>query len=422
MTNGIASEPRDSGVQVVSLLSNVLGPKSKKTLAFSTAGTAVWKAAKAWHTRQLNKNEYRISVPGGDRMFNELSVWMLNHEDPTIQKSVEVRSRMYSSGEVAVVADDGNYAPKVGVEIFYDGSTETTIRVDGYKIKVQVEKEDLSKLGDRATLRDMRHLTFTCPSLEARDAVLGHIDQISRVASMKEKTPRLMICDEWDWRSSELRERSIDSVVLADGQKERIVADLARFLASEHRYLELGIPYRRGILLHGPAGTGKTSLARALASHFRLDVYYMSLSSIKDDAKLIEKIRDVRDRSILLLEDVDIAQATHERDDKKPGITLQGLLNALDGVVTPHGLVTVLTTNKREALDEALTRRGRIDLDELVGTMQPEQAARLVEKLTGHRHELWRKNLVPANLIEVVKQHLDDKDAAFAACVQTFGV
>jgi chaperone BCS1 len=57
------------------------------------------------------------------------------------------------------------------------------------------------------------------------------------------------------------------------------------------------------------------------------------------------------------------------------------MLNALDGVWTPHGLITMMTTNNRDALDPALLRAGRIDVDEELSLLDEEQAARLAERL-----------------------------------------
>ena len=55
------------------------------------------------------------------------------------------------------------------------------------------------------------------------------------------------------------RKRDISSVILDQGIKERIVEDVKDFLGSAKWYYDRGIPYRRGYLLHGPPGSGKTS-------------------------------------------------------------------------------------------------------------------------------------------------------------------
>lgn len=60
--------------------------------------------------------------------------------------------------------------------------------------------------------------------------------------------------------------RSIASVVLPDGVGQDILDDVKGFLERRDWYMERGIPHRRGVLLFGEAGAGKTSLVTAVAS------------------------------------------------------------------------------------------------------------------------------------------------------------
>lgn len=66
--------------------------------------------------------------------------------------------------------------------------------------------------------------------------------------------------------------RSIDSVILEGNRAKDILADCREFMGSEKWFAERGIPYRRGYLLEGKPGTGKTSLITALAGDLRLPV------------------------------------------------------------------------------------------------------------------------------------------------------
>lgn len=185
-----------------------------------------------------------------------------------------------------------------------------------------------------------------------------------------------------DWMRARLgSRRPLSSVVLKAGQAEGVLADLRQFLASHERYAQLGIPWRRGYLLHGPPGTGKTSLVTALASELRLNVCALSLASpIVTDEKIHTLLAAVPQRSLLLIEDVDAF--FHDRDAAHAQVRLSfsGFLNALDGVATQEGTVLFMTTNHLERLDPALIRAGRIDEQIELGWADREQLERLYRK------------------------------------------
>jgi chaperone BCS1 len=185
-----------------------------------------------------------------------------------------------------------------------------------------------------------------------------------------------------------VRSRSLDSVILPNGQKEKMVADLRTFLDSETWYHEMGIPYRRGYLLTGVPGSGKSSLVAAVAGAVGMHLYVVNLPGLGDSG-LQELLQNVSTtRSIVLFEDIDVARAAQHRDktDGKGGdheVSVSGLLNALDGVASRDGYVTIMTTNRREMLDAALTRPGRIDMELTFGYATIEQALALYERFYG---------------------------------------
>lgn len=166
-----------------------------------------------------------------------------------------------------------------------------------------------------------------------------------------------------DWMRTRLgNSRKLASVVLKAGQSNDILDDLKRFFASQGRYIDLGIPWRRGYLLYGAPGTGKTSLVTALASELCLNVCSLSLASSNiSDEKIHTLLAAVPPRSILLIEDVDAFFRQREQATQQVKISFSGFLNALDGVATHEGSVLFMTTNHPELLDEALIRAGRID-------------------------------------------------------------
>lgn len=98
--------------------------------------------------------------------------------------------------------------------------------------------------------------------------------------------------------------RGLDTIYLDEKLKRNILEDMANYLSpeSERYYREKGNPYRRGYLLHGPPGTGKSSLVNALAGHFDLPVYILDLGSVNDDVSLQQMFKSIQPRSIVLLE------------------------------------------------------------------------------------------------------------------------
>lgn len=200
--------------------------------------------------------------------------------------------------------------------------------------------------------------------------------------------------------------RPARTLVLGEGMMEGIVNDIAWFLSSKEWYRERGIPYRRGYLLQGPPGTGKSSLVSVVASHFSLPIYIMNLSTVNDDNSLLSAFSRAPTHAILLIEDVDAATLPVGRSRKqappasangsappspedRPGVSLSGLLNAIDGVASPEGRVLMLTTNHPERLDAALVRPGRVDRSIVFGSMRPAEKRALAELILGDTPDAW---------------------------------
>ncbi|CAI7591963.1 hypothetical protein PCG10_000658 [Penicillium crustosum] len=178
---------------------------------------------------------------------------------------------------------------------------------------------------------------------------------------------------EWKPFGNPRRKRPLESVVLHEGVKERILADVEDFISSSSWYHDRGIPYRRGYLLYGPPGTGKSSFIQALAGELDYDIAILNLSErgLTDD-RLNHLLTIVPNRTLVLLEDVDAAFSNRREQSDADGyrganVTFSGLLNALDGVASAEERIIFLTTNHVERLDEALVRPGRVDMTVRLG-------------------------------------------------------
>ncbi|KAF8169484.1 P-loop containing nucleoside triphosphate hydrolase protein [Mycena galopus ATCC 62051] len=177
--------------------------------------------------------------------------------------------------------------------------------------------------------------------------------------------------------------RPLSSIILPPGLLDSVVQDAEEFLNSEDWYIGAGIPHRRGYLLHGPPGTGKTSTIYALAGALNLEIYSLSLASNNvDDNFLQAAASSVPKNGIFLIEDIDCAFPSRADEEEELGmpdvmvrnnnvtvratrqgraVTLSGLLNVIDGVGSEEGQMFFATTNYIDRLDAALIRPGRID-------------------------------------------------------------
>ncbi|KAI1192946.1 BCS1 N terminal-domain-containing protein [Nemania serpens] len=194
--------------------------------------------------------------------------------------------------------------------------------------------------------------------------------------------------------------RPFSTVILDEKTKKELVDDATDYLDpnTQRWYANRGIPYRRGYLLHGPPGTGKSSLSFALAGFFKMRIYIVSLSSAQATEEILGNLfAELPRQCVVLLEDIDSAGLTHTRerpevstspsladnDNTEPQkgtrengntntntgntntnnrLSLSGLLNILDGVASQEGRILIMTTNHVEQLDKALIRPGRIDM------------------------------------------------------------
>lgn len=204
------------------------------------------------------------------------------------------------------------------------------------------------------------------------------------------------IYNSWWRRCNPKNIRPLDTIILNDNQLERIISDLDNFNSNKDWYLTTGVPYRRGYLFSGPPGTGKSSLVFALAGYLNKPIYVMNLGSLDDDDDLFKAITDIDDNAIILMEDIDCAIG-ESRSQKKSGITMAGLLNALDGVLTPDNKIFIMTTNHPEKLDPALIRPGRADVHEVIGLLNKESQIKFAKKF-GVDYEPINEYVSPAEL------------------------
>jgi predicted AAA+ superfamily ATPase len=357
----------------------------------------VVRMASEWKESYETKKLFVASVDSTAFVYEAMMKWLDMETDP---RKVKFESK---------------YA---GIKRFYDGGGTVKVNLDGHVLKVSIEKPTARKGGIVGDMEDMEAMLadtiyFSSYTEAGIDALHRKLEELTEEFKFKDRDIYLYSRATYGWDGIKYQHRDIDSVFLPEGQKEELLADLDNFFENEEHYNNIGMPWHRGYLFYGPPGNGKTSLVTALADKYSMHLYNLPLSSVPNDQALMSSVQAIQSKSILLLEDIDIFTKSMERKQEDSGPTLAGLLNALDGVGTPHGLITVMTTNNLEALDEALIRNGRIDLRlELLGPNRY-QVERMFRHVYGEELGVEPKEFLSmADLSAVFKMNVMDPEAA----------
>ncbi|KAK3164045.1 hypothetical protein QOZ80_1AG0011850 [Eleusine coracana subsp. coracana] len=168
--------------------------------------------------------------------------------------------------------------------------------------------------------------------------------------------------DDDAWRYVDLdHPTTFDTLAMDPAKKKEIMDDLDAFRNNRDFYRRTGKPWKRGYLLHGPPGTGKSTMIAAMANHLNYDIYDVELTIVGSNNDLRKLLIQITGKSIIVIEDIDCSlDLTGDRRRAK----LSGLLNFIDGLWSACGgeRIVVFTTNHVGTLDPALIRRGRMDM------------------------------------------------------------
>jgi chaperone BCS1 len=167
------------------------------------------------------------------------------------------------------------------------------------------------------------------------------------------------IWDKEGWRyNKHFKHRSLDTIYIP--QKDKIVHTLDMFLndSKKHElYSKLEIPAKKVFLFYGLPGSGKTSLIRALASHFKRNICVVKNVIDNDDNSLERILSNIKNNSFLVFEDIDCIYKKGGEMGSNSSMSYSGILNMLDGIAKYDNLAIFITTNRINTLDATFKRR-----------------------------------------------------------------
>ncbi|GFS46761.1 cam interacting protein 111 [Actinidia rufa] len=185
-----------------------------------------------------------------------------------------------------------------------------------------------------------------------------------------------------------------------------VLKDIIVSSSVNHTISRLGLRPTKGVLLHGPPGTGKTSLAQKCAYDTGVNLFTVNGPELVsqyygESEKALHEVFDSASRAtpaVVFIDELDaIAPARRDGGEELSQRMVATLLNLMDGICRTDGLLVIAATNRPDSIEPALRRPGRLDREIEIGVPSPKQR---YDILLAHLSEMEH------SLLEMQVQHL----------------
>ncbi|HEY8477780.1 MAG TPA: ATP-binding protein [Chloroflexota bacterium] len=179
-----------------------------------------------------------------------------------------------------------------------------------------------------------------------------------------------------------------DDVILPPEVTQEVKDNVIGLLTKRALYQQNGLPCRRGVLLEGPPGVGKTLLLKALANAVDCTVLWVTPKAVESPYSVTNVYEMARELAptVVIWEDLDLIGRRRGEGAQPDGI-LGELLSQMDGVDPNEGIITCASTNEARSLDVALSERpARFDRTIAIGLPGRDERRRMLERFTRDVH------------------------------------
>lgn len=333
----------------------ILGTATALLVYLKSVPVSIWN----WIRRRIN---FEVTIEQTDELYPIFQAWInkFHKDELRIVKANYTKKWENSSPQPLYEGGDKKTYVEQGKIVYNQYGDTFRIWRNGRLLRISSEREKNTNSSSSSFYIWER---YYISGLMAKKEIVSLLEEVVDFGTQLElsmKQPKMLIYY-WDcWNTIDgVKMRDLESIFIDSEKKIGLIEDISSFVESKDFFHNRNIPYRRGYLLHGPPGTGKSSLVSALAKYFRKDLYVANLTAFDKDSEFEKAISRISPGGILLIEDIDRYYA---QDKAQTKINYSTFINSISGVKYCENVIVIITTNHPSKIDAALMRSGRLDV------------------------------------------------------------